>query len=125
MMPEATRAAIAEKFGTTEDHIYIKTDPGIVAILAEDQEGCQYIVDQVRKLVSLGHVTEIVICGHQDCKANIVSDDEQMDQIRKSVKILTETFEGISCFGVFFEEDKSEEYGWNRSGYRVVDCHFS
>lgn len=103
-----------KKFGT--DYPDTITEAGIVGQLAEDTPNSS-LVNLVRYKVvdvSLGkhHSAGVIVHGHAECAGNPVSDDQQRDDIRRSVKLMQTFVSSVPIIGVFVKRNPHNEKEW-------------
>jgi len=102
------------KFGA--DYPDTITEAGLVGRLAEDEQN-QGLLDSIKNKLSISlekhHSKGIIVHGHQECTGNPVSDDEQKDDIRKSVqKIQSVINSSVPVVGVFVKRSSQDASKW-------------
>lgn len=93
------------------------TEAGIVGLLAENDVDQDFLKSVRFKIVdvSIGkHKSKgIVVHGHQECAGNPVSDEQQKDDIRRSVLTLQKIVGGgVPVVGVFVKRSASNTSEW-------------
>ena len=92
------------------------TDAGIVGILSEDHLDNKFldslrfriVTVSIRKHKSLG----VIVHGHAECAGNPVSDEEQVDDIRRSVSLVKKMVGAVPVIGVFVKRDPEDAKTW-------------
>jgi hypothetical protein len=91
------------------DFVDMITEPGPNKILAEN-ESCA-LIDSLKKRVEISVLkhasTCIAIVGHFDCAGNPVGKEKQIEQIRKSVKIIQSWGFKVPVIGLWIDDNWS------------------
>lgn len=86
------------------------TEAGLVKIISHNPSE-EFIVKLKEKLdisVNKHHSRGIVVCGHQDCAANPVDDEQHKNDVRKSVEVIKSLINSlVPVLGVFVKRDSS------------------
>jgi carbonic anhydrase len=82
------------------------TEPGPDKILAE---GPDTLIESIRNRVMISvnkHGSQnVIIVSHYDCAGNPVSKEEHLDQLKKSVDVVSSWELGVKIIGVWIGED--------------------
>lgn len=88
------------------DYVDAITEPGPDKILAE---GPDTLVESIKNRVMISvnkHGSQnVIIVSHHDCAGNPVSKEEHLDQLKKSVDIISSWELGVKIIGVWIGED--------------------
>ena len=93
------------KFHMGVQYVDMITEPGADGALAkEEQEKTAQIHKALRLAIGAHHPGIIAVCGHFDCVANPVSNEEHLEDIRRSVIIVSGWVPEIRVVGLFVNE---------------------
>jgi carbonic anhydrase len=94
-----------ERFGV--EYVDSITEPGPNKILAENSPPDLVLSILRRVEISVRkHGSKIIaVTGHHDCAGNPASEDEQINQIKKSVLLLKEKFPETEVHGLWINEN--------------------
>ena len=88
------------------DYVDAITEPGPDKILAE---GPDTLVESIKNRVMISvnkHGSQnVIIVSHHDCAGNPVSKEEHLDQLKKSVDVISSWKLGVKIIGVWIGED--------------------
>ncbi len=88
------------------DYVDAITEPGPDKILAE---GPDTLVESIKNRVMISvnkHGSQnVIIVSHHDCAGNPVSKEEHLDQLKKSVDVISSWKLGVKTIGVWIGED--------------------
>lgn len=88
------------------DYVDAITEPGPDKILAE---GPDTLVESIKNRVMISvnkHGSQnVIIVSHHDCAGNPVSKEEHLDQLKKSVDVISSWELGVKIIGVWIGED--------------------
>ena len=88
------------------DYVDAITEPGPDKILAG---GPDALVESIRNRVMISvnkHGSQnVIIVSHHDCAGNPVSKEEHLDQLKKSVDVISSWKLGVKTIGVWIGED--------------------
>ena len=88
------------------DYVDAITEPGPDKILAE---GSDTLVESIKNRVMISvnkHGSQnVIVISHHDCAGNPVSKKEHLEQLRKSVDIISSWELGVKIIGVWIGED--------------------
>jgi carbonic anhydrase-like protein len=88
------------------DYVDAITEPGPDKILAE---GPDTLVESIRNRVIISvnkHGSQnVIVVSHHDCAGNPVSKEEHLDQLKKSVDVVSSWELGVKIIGVWIGED--------------------
>ena len=88
------------------DYVDAITEPGPDKILAE---GPDTLVESIKNRVMISvnkHGSQnVIMVSHHDCAGNPVSKEEHLDQLKKSVNVISSWELGVKIIGVWIGED--------------------
>ena len=88
------------------DYVDAITEPGPDKILAE---GPDTLIESIRNRVMISvnkHGSQnVIMVSHHDCAGNPVSKEEHLDQLKKSVDVISSWELGVKIIGVWIGED--------------------
>ena len=88
------------------DYVDAITEPGPDKILAE---GPDTLVESIKNRVMISvnkHGSQnVIMVSHHDCAGNPVSKEEHLDQLKKSVDVISSWELGVKIIGVWIGED--------------------
>lgn len=88
------------------DYVDAITEPGPDKILAE---GSDTLVESIKNRVMISvnkHGSQnVIMVSHHDCAGNPVSKEEHLDQLKKSVDVISSWELGVKIIGVWIGED--------------------
>ncbi len=88
------------------DYVDAITEPGPDKILAE---GPDILVESIKNRVMISvnkHGSQnVIVVSHHDCAGNPVSKEEHLDQLKKSVDVISSWELGVKIIGVWIGED--------------------
>ena len=88
------------------DYVDAITEPGPDKILAE---GPDTLVESIKNRVMISvnkHGSQnVIVVSHHDCAGNPVSKEEHLDQLKKSVDVISSWELGVKIIGVWIGED--------------------
>lgn len=88
------------------DYVDAITEPGPDKILAE---GSDTLVESIKNRVMISvnkHGSQnVIMVSHHDCAGNPVSKKEHLDQLKKSVDVISSWELGVEIIGVWIGED--------------------
>ena len=88
------------------DYVDAITEPGPDKILAE---GSDTLVESIKNRVMISvnkHGSQnVIVVSHHDCAGNPVSKEEHLDQLKKSVDVISSWELGVKIIGVWIGED--------------------
>ncbi|MBW2410575.1 MAG: hypothetical protein JRF72_12310 [Deltaproteobacteria bacterium] len=89
------------------DYVDSITEAGPNLILLEDQniESIQAILDRLKISVEKHNSVGIGIVGHYDCAGNPATQDNQMIQIQKAIKLLRQWYDNIDIIGLWVDQN--------------------
>lgn len=89
------------------DYVDAITEPGPDKILAE---GPDTLVESIKNRVMISvnkHGSQnVIVVSHHDCAGNPVSKEEHLDQLKKSVDVISSWELGVKIIGVWIGEDR-------------------
>jgi len=89
------------------DYVDAITEPGPDKILAE---GSDTLVESIKNRVMISvnkHGSQnVIVISHHDCAGNPVSKKEHLEQLRKSVDIISSWELGVKIIGVWIGKDR-------------------
>ena len=87
------------------------TEPGPIRVLAEQDDPTLLDSIMLRIGISVEKHGSKAICvvGHHDCAGNPVDKETQLDQIRRSVRMLGDRLPGVEVVGIWVNEQWSVE----------------
>ena len=87
------------------DYVDTVTEPGAdKALLMENKERIDQIKTKVNISIKAHGSSVIVIAGHHDCAGNPVSEEEHLEQIKKSVGIIKSWNFPVQVFGLWVND---------------------
>ena len=92
------------------------TEPGPNLILAEQKNHVliQSILERLKVSIENHNSVGIAVVGHHDCAGNPALQDDQIEQIQKSIHFLRKKYENIVMIGLWIDEN------WEIKDGRVV-----
>ena len=88
------------------DYVDAITEPGPDKILAE---GSDTLIESIKNRVMISvnkHGSQnVIMVSHHDCAGNPVSKEEHLDQLKKSVDVISSWELGVKIIGVWIGED--------------------
>jgi hypothetical protein len=102
---------LQKRFGT--EFVDSITEPGPVRVLAQttDLMTLNSIITRTDISVKKHNSTGIAICAHPDCAGNPVEDDNQKEQLKRSVIFLKETYPNVDVIGLWIDNNQQpQEY---------------
>ncbi|MCD4690606.1 hypothetical protein K8S17_04015 [bacterium] len=98
---------LQERFGVP--YVDVISEAGPVRVLAADgdSEEKTSILRRVGVSVNVHGSKLIAVIAHVDCGGNPAADDEQKEELSKSVHLLSESFPGTCVLGLWLEADWS------------------
>jgi len=89
------------------DYVDAITEPGPDKILAE---GSDTLVESIKNRVMISvnkHGSQnVIVVSHHDCAGNPVSKKEHLEQLKKSVDVISSWELGVKIIGVWIGEDR-------------------
>lgn len=99
--------------GTFPDTI---TEAGLVGLLAKDSVDDALLESVTFKVVTVSigkhHSSGVIVHGHAECAGNPVSDDQQKDDIRRSIEVVKSLVGSVPVVGVFVKRSASDPTVW-------------
>lgn len=87
------------------DYVDIITEPGPIKLIANmDSVAMESIKRRLAVSINTHHSSVVAIVGHHDCAGNPVSQQEQFDQIKRSIEILRPILPGIKLIGLYVSD---------------------
>lgn len=90
------------------------TEAGIVGLLPKKDQDLLGSVKFKVVDVSIGkhHARGIVVHGHAECAGNPVADEQQKDDIRRSVEVMQSLVGSVPVVGIFLHRDETDPTTW-------------
>ncbi len=91
------------------DFVDTITEPGPVRILAEQQNSplAQSIQNRIEISVGKHKSKSVAIVAHCDCNGNPLEKDQQLEQLEKATKWLTEKYPDVQILGLWVDSSWS------------------
>lgn len=87
------------------EYLDLITEPGVNKILSDYED--KSLIDSIKNKVEISlnsHNSKIIVVGgHYDCAANDADEDEQINQIKKSIQNIKSWSYGIKAVGVYVD----------------------
>ena len=93
------------KFHAGVQYVDMITEPGADGVVSNSMEGdLQQVYRNVKVSVQAHSPSIIAVAGHFDCAGNPVSNEQHLEQVEKSARVVREWYPEIRVVGLFVNE---------------------